>query len=98
MKFFTAIKAKLDRLLKRKAVPSKAELLVFENECAFCDTLADGSRLVDIEGRGVPCCPLCEAKLVNGVKWTGILKTNYNDNKRRYCSKYLRIVLWFSDY
>lgn len=97
MKILTTAKTLLDRIFKRKAVKPKRDISAFEGECAFCDTTSNGENMVTIEDCEMPCCALCEAKIVNGIRWTSILKMNYNDNKRRYCSKYLRIVIWFSE-
>jgi hypothetical protein len=99
MKILSYLLDKIGIIWKRK--PSGLNLktlkLIFEDECAFCDAKIDYSNLVAVEDKNVPCCLYCKALNENGTRWTSILKRNYENEKRRYCDKYLRIMILFSD-
>ena len=99
MNILSYLLEKIGKHLKRKPSDLNLKTLkyVFEDECAFCNGKIDYSNLVRIEDKRVPCCLYCKALTENGTKWTSILKKNYGNEKRRYCDKYLRIVVWFSD-
>ena len=71
---------------------------VFGDECALCNNKIEYLNFIEIEDKKVPACLFCKALVENGCKWTAILKKNYENEKRRYCNKYLRIVAWFSDF
>lgn len=98
MNILSRIFNKLMRRKSKSGLDLKTLKYVFEDECAFCNDRIDYSHHVVIEDKRTPCCLYCKALVENGTRWHSILKKNYPNEKRRYCNKYLRIVMWFSDF
>lgn len=97
MGFFSHLQDLVDKLLNPVDKNLVRMKKLFGYECCLCNNKIDFYHKIEVEGKQLPVCLLCRAKVENGAKWAYILKASCINEKRRYYEKYLRIVSWLSN-